>query len=31
LGHEKKIAERLEWWAKLKGGEEKPAGEEKDV
>ncbi|MEA2712318.1 MAG: putative ATPase [Gemmatimonadales bacterium] len=31
LGHEKKIAERLEWWAKLKGGEEKRAGDEKDV
>jgi putative ATPase len=23
FGYEKKIAERLEWWAKLKGGEEK--------
>jgi putative ATPase len=22
FGHEKKIAERLEWWAKLKSGEE---------
>jgi putative ATPase len=23
FGHEKKIAERLEWWARLKAGEEK--------
>ena len=23
FGHEKKIAERLEWWAKLKGGEDR--------
>jgi putative ATPase len=30
FGHEKKIAERLEWWEKLKGGEEKPEREEKD-
>jgi putative ATPase len=31
FGHEKKIAERLEWWAKLKGGEEKREREEKGV
>jgi putative ATPase len=31
FGHEKKIAERLEWWAKLKGGEEKREREKKDV
>jgi putative ATPase len=31
FGHEKKIAERLEWWEKLKGGQEKPEREEKDV
>jgi putative ATPase len=31
FGYEKKIAERLEWWAKLKGGEEKRELEEKDV
>ena len=31
FGHEKKIAERLEWWEKLKGGEEKPEKEGKDV
>ncbi|MEA2725201.1 MAG: putative ATPase [Gemmatimonadales bacterium] len=31
FGHEKKIAERLEWWAKLKGGGEKRQGEEKGV
>jgi putative ATPase len=28
FGREKKIAERLEWWAKLKSGEEKPGREE---
>jgi putative ATPase len=31
FGHEKKIAERLEWWAKLKSGEEKREREEKSV
>jgi putative ATPase len=31
FGHEKKIAERLEWWAKLKGGEEKRERESKNV
>ena len=31
FGHEKKIAERLEWWAKLKGGEEVREREKKDV
>ncbi|HEY8197946.1 MAG TPA: replication-associated recombination protein A [Gemmatimonadales bacterium] len=31
FGHEKKIAERLEWWAKLKGGEEKREREENGV
>ncbi|HMH56360.1 MAG TPA: replication-associated recombination protein A, partial [Gemmatimonadales bacterium] len=31
FGHEKKIAERLEWWEKLKSGEEKREREEKDV
>jgi putative ATPase len=30
FGHEKKIAERLEWWEKLKGGEEQREREEKD-
>jgi putative ATPase len=30
FGHEKKIAERLEWWAKLKGGEEEREREKKD-
>jgi putative ATPase len=29
FGHEKKIAERLEWWAKLKSGEEKRERDEK--
>jgi len=27
FGYEKKIAERLEWWARLKGGEEKREGD----
>ena len=31
FGHEKKIAERLDWWAKLKSGEEKREREEKNV
>jgi putative ATPase len=31
FGYEKKIAERLEWWGKLKGGEEKREREEKSV
>jgi putative ATPase len=31
FGHEKKIAERLEWWASRKGGEEKRELEKKDV
>jgi putative ATPase len=31
FGHEKKIAERLEWWAKLKSGEEKREREEKGL
>jgi putative ATPase len=31
FGHEKKIAERLEWWAKLKSGEEKSEREKKDA
>jgi len=31
FGHEKKIAERLEWWAKLKGGEEEREREKKGV
>jgi putative ATPase len=31
FGHEKKIAERLEWWAKLKRGEEEREREEKSV
>jgi putative ATPase len=31
FGHEKKIAERMEWWAKLKGGEEKREQEERNV
>jgi putative ATPase len=31
FGHEKKIAERLEWWEKLKGGEERRERGEKDV
>jgi putative ATPase len=31
FGHEKKIAERLEWWAKLKSGEEKRERDEKSV
>jgi putative ATPase len=30
FGYEKKIAERLEWWAKLKGGEEKRKLEEEE-
>jgi putative ATPase len=30
FGHEKKIAERLEWWEKLKSGEERREREEKD-
>jgi len=30
FGYEKKIAERLEWWAKLKSGEEKREREEKE-
>jgi putative ATPase len=30
LGHEKKIAERLAWWEKLKAGEEQREREEKD-
>jgi putative ATPase len=30
FGYEKKIAERLEWWAKLKGGEEKHEREEEE-
>jgi putative ATPase len=31
FGHEKKIAERLEWWAKLKSGEEERERGEKSV
>jgi putative ATPase len=31
FGQEKKIAERLEWWARLKSGEEKREREGKDV
>jgi putative ATPase len=31
FGHEKKIAERLDWWAKLKGGEEERDRERKDA
>ncbi len=31
FGHEKKIAERLDWWAKLKGGEEERKRGGKDV
>jgi putative ATPase len=31
FGYEKKIAERLEWWANLKGGGEKREEEEKGV
>jgi putative ATPase len=31
FGHEKKIAERLDWWAKLKGGSEERERERKDV
>jgi len=31
FGHEKRIAERLEWWAKLKDGEGKREREEKTV
>ena len=31
FGYEKKIAERLEWWARLKGGEEQREREEKGV
>ena len=31
FGHERKIAERLEWWAKLKGGEGKRERESKNV
>jgi putative ATPase len=31
FGHEKKIAERLEWWARLKSGEEQREREEKSV
>ncbi|MEP7228075.1 MAG: replication-associated recombination protein A [Gemmatimonadales bacterium] len=31
FGHEKKIAERLDWWAKLKSGEEEREREEKSV
>ncbi|HEY5939614.1 MAG TPA: replication-associated recombination protein A [Gemmatimonadales bacterium] len=31
FGHERKIAERLEWWAKLKGGEEERERGMKDV
>ena len=31
FGYEKKIAERLEWWARLKGGEEKREREKKDA
>jgi len=29
FGHEKKIAERLEWWAKLKGGKDKDVSGER--
>jgi putative ATPase len=31
FGHEKRIAERLEWWAKLKGGEEAREREDQGV
>ena len=31
FGYERKIAERLEWWAKLKGGEEERERGKKDV
>src|SRR3954469_24641976 len=31
FGYEKRIAERLEWWKKLKGAEEPPEREDKDV
>jgi len=31
FGHEKKIAERLEWWAKLRSGDEKRERERKNV
>jgi putative ATPase len=31
MGQEKRIAERLEWWAKLKSGEEKRERKEKNV
>jgi putative ATPase len=31
FGHEKRIAERMEWWARLKSGEEKPEREKKSV
>ena len=31
FGHEKRIAERLEWWARLKSGEKKPERESESV